>query len=288
MNLNVGIFYHPKRPKIPEKDIVDIVKSLDLKVSESPSSTDIALVIGGDGTFSYYGRSLSAPLLFVGISDPDILGSKNNLSTISFKSLFNALKQIKKGNYKIVNRKMISVKYSNFKPVDVLTDIYVERGIFAGCIRYTISVSKNVTKDNVDTVIEEKNQKTFFTDYVIGNGVIISTAFGSTGYYAYVDRIINSTNQIKSELFDDNKIGICHILPNFAVRKKANLKKETFIRHIHYTIPFESLIKINVIRNANVRLYGTTNDSKGIAVETNTPIIISPSKKIAKIITLNS
>ena len=284
MNLKVGIFVHPKRPKIPKKDIADIVKSFDLKVSESPSSADIALVIGGDGTFSYYGRRLSIPLLFVGVFDPDTLGSKNNLSMISFENLFDALKRIKKGNYKIVNRKMISVRYDSFKPIDVLSDIYVERGIFAGCIRYTISVSKNAT---IDGIIEENNQKSVFTDYVIGNGVIISTAFGSSGYYAYVDRIKNNTSQIKSELFDDNRIGICHILPTFAVRKKANLKKETFIRHIHYTIPFESLIKINVIRNANVRLYGATNGSKGIAVKTNTPIIVSPSKKIAKMITFN-
>jgi len=82
-------------------------------------------------------------------------------------------------------------------------------------------------------------------------------------------------------------IGICHILPNFGVRKKINLKKETVMRKIHYTVPFKSLIKINVIRNANVRLYGTTNDSKGITVETNTSIIVRPSKKIAKMITLS-
>ena len=285
--MKVGICVHPKRPKIPKRDIVDIVKSLDLKVSESPSSADIALVIGGDGTFSYYGRRLSVPLLFVGLTDPDTLGSKNNLSTISFKDLFNALKQIKKGKYNTVSRKMISVIYSNFKPIDILTDIYIERGIFAGCIRYTISVFKNMAIDNIDGVIDENKQKAIFTDYVIGNGVIISTAFGSTGYYAYVDRIMNGTSQIKSELFDDNKIGICHILPNFGVRKKINLKKETVMRKIHYTVPFKSLIKINVIRNANVRLYGTTNDSKGIIVETNTSIIVRPSKKIAKMITLS-
>src|SRR6476659_1848309 len=103
MNLKVGIFVHPKRPKIPKRDIVDIVKSLDLKVSESPSSADIALVIGGDGTFSYYGRSVSVPLLFVGLTAPDTLAIKNNLSAISFKVLVNTLKQIKKGKYNTVS-----------------------------------------------------------------------------------------------------------------------------------------------------------------------------------------
>jgi hypothetical protein len=35
---------------------------------------------------------------------------------------------------------------------------------------------------------------------------------------------------------------------------------------IQYTVPIESTIKINLIRNANVRLYGITDDSKGTAV----------------------
>ena len=33
---------------------------------------------------------------------------------------------------------------------------------------------------------------------------------------------------------------------------------------IQYTVPIESTIKINLIRDADVGLYGTTDDSKGI------------------------
>ena len=78
------------------------------------------------------------------------------------------------------------------------------------------------------------NKKSFFTDYVIGNGVIINTAFGSTGYYAYVDKICNVASQIKSELFDDNKIGICHILPNFGVRKDKFKKRNCYEKNSLY------------------------------------------------------
>jgi NAD+ kinase len=180
---------------------------------------------------------------------------------------------------------MISVKYSTFEPVDVLTDIYVERGIFAGCIRYTVSVAKNKITNLENDDERDNKQALIFTDYVIGNGVIISTAFGSNGYYSYVDKITNITN-IRSEKFNDHRIGICHILPTFAVRKKMGLKKESDIRHIRYTVPIQSIIKINIRRDADVRLYGTTNHYKGIAVKTNMPIIISPSKRAAKIIHL--
>ena len=281
--MKFGIFVHPQRPKVAKKAIETILKSLDLQVSENPSAADIALVIGGDGTFSHYGRNLSIPLLFVGVHDSNILGSKNRLAETSFEHLVGALKRIKKGHYRTVKRKMISVKYNSFEPVDVLTDIYVERGIFAGCIRYTVSVAKNKITDMENSDKSDNKQSPIFTDFVIGNGVIVSTAFGSNGYYSYVDKITN-TSKIKCELFNDNRMGICHILPTFAVRKKMSLKKESDIKHVRYTVPFQSIIKINITRDADVRLYGTTSHSKGIAVKTNMPVIISPSKRTAEII----
>jgi hypothetical protein len=55
---------------------------------------------------------------------------------------------------------------------------------------------------------------------------------------------------------------------------------------IQYTVPIESTIKINLIRNANVRLYGTTDDSKGTAVGIDKGISIMASNRLAKIIQL--
>lgn len=282
--MKLGVFVHPKRPKISKNEIETILKSCDFQIADSNSDIDVALVIGGDGTFSYYGRNLSIPLLFIGVNEPDILGSKSILAETTIDEIDKALLCLKKGQYKIVKRNLISVKYNTLEPVDILTDIYVERGIFAGCIRYTVSVAKNEVKETEDD--DDDNDKTVdFIDFVIGNGVIISTAFGSTGYYSYPDKISNTT-KITSELFDDDKLGICHILPTFAVRKKTKLKKEKTIKQIRYTVPFKSTIKINIVRDADVRLYGTTDSSKGVAVNTNIPIIITPSKRIAEIVHL--
>lgn len=287
--MKLGVFVHPKRPKVSKNEIETILKSHDFHIADSISDIDIALVVGGDGTFSYYGRNLSIPLLFIGVTEPDILGSKSILAKTTIEDIDKALLCLKKGQYKIIKRNMISVKYNTFEPVDVLTDIYVERGIFAGCIRYTVSVAKNKikeTKDNNDNNNNNDNDKNVdFIDFVIGNGVIISTAFGSTGYYSYPDKISNPT-KITSELFDDDDLGVCHILPSFAVRKKTKLKKEKTIKQIRYTVPFQSTIKINIIRDADVRLYGMLDSSKGVAVKTNNPITITPSKRIAKIVNL--
>ena len=127
-----------------------------------------------------------------------------------------------------------------------------------------------------------------FTDYAIGNGVIISTSFGSKGYYDYPERIRlgkwNGTRQVKR--FGDKKIGICHIIPVFLVRKSVGRTFES--RIIQYTVPFESIINVTLTRVANARLYGTSYGSRGVKISGNTKITISPSIRTAKIIRLDT
>ncbi len=58
----------------------------------SQSEADIATVVGGDGTFGYYGRILAVPMLFVGVKESDdILGSKARLAESMFHNLDRAL-----------------------------------------------------------------------------------------------------------------------------------------------------------------------------------------------------
>ncbi|WP_415310910.1 hypothetical protein [Candidatus Nitrosocosmicus sp. FF01] len=91
------IFVHPFRPKVQKEKIQEILRSLDFKISES--DPDIALIIGGDGTFSYYGRKLTIPMLFIGVPNNEILGSKSRLAEIHLQDLPKALRRIAKGNY---------------------------------------------------------------------------------------------------------------------------------------------------------------------------------------------
>jgi hypothetical protein len=78
------------------------------------------------------------------------------------------------------------VNYNGSKSVDILTDIYLERSSFSGCVRYTVSVDKE--KAFVNSRHHDSASGDRFTEYAIGNGLIISTAFGSGGYYSYPDR----------------------------------------------------------------------------------------------------
>ncbi|MGC2680788.1 MAG: hypothetical protein WA323_02900 [Candidatus Nitrosopolaris sp.] len=57
-------------------------------------------------------------------------------------------------------------------------------------------------------------------------------------------------------------------------------------RYIRYTVPYQSIIKISLTRNADVRLYGTTENSRGLAITSNDEILIGPSRRTAKIIRL--
>jgi hypothetical protein len=59
--VRVGVYLHPKRPKVSLEHIINLVHSAGVKYSDK--DPDIAIVVGGDGTFGYYGRLLSIPML---------------------------------------------------------------------------------------------------------------------------------------------------------------------------------------------------------------------------------
>ena len=264
----------------------------------------MAIVVGGDGTFGYYGKKLQIPMLFVGVNDKDIIGSKARLAEVLFEDLPKAIGDINNGNYRLDKRRMfsVSIKHKNNDnknsiegATDILTDIYIERGIFSRCIRYALSVTIRDANSEYHTLKK-------FAEYAIGNGVIISTSFGARGYYSYLDRITagkrnnnNKSNNNSIQTFPDNRLGICHIIPTFLVRKlslgkrKENKKKRTLVpsSYIRYTIPYQSIIKISLTRNADVRLYGTTEHSRGLSITSNDEIMISPSRRTAKIIRLD-
>jgi NAD kinase len=294
--LKFGIYVHSKRPKISPNKILKVVESSGL--SYSNRDPDMAIVVGGDGTFGYYGKKLHIPMLFVGVNDNDVLGSKARLAELLFDDLHKALSEIKKGNYRLEKRTMfcVCIKQKNNdnkkegrieRATDILTDMYIERGIFSRCIRYALSVTMRKPNSGYHTLKK-------FAEYAIGNGVIVSTSFGAYGYYSYLDRItVGKRNNNKSNngaQFSDNKLGICHIIPTFLVRKLSlGYKKETLVRssHIRYTVPNQSIIKISLTRNADVRLYGTTENSRGMAITSDDEILIRRSRHTAKIIRLD-
>jgi NAD+ kinase len=132
--LKFGVFGHPKRPKIAVDKIAKKLRAA--KVQLSQQDPDIGIVVGGDGSFGYYGRTLDIPMLFVGVREPYVLGSQSRLAEIFYDDLGRALKDIEAGRYNISEKSMISININDNSADDILTDVYLERGIFSGCLRY--------------------------------------------------------------------------------------------------------------------------------------------------------
>lgn len=271
--MKFGIFVHQKRPKIPVDKILKRIKFAG--ASYSQEDPDIAIVVGGDGTFGYYGRTLSIPMLFVGVKEVGVIGSRARLAEIFYNELIRALHDIEVGRHSIVEKKMLSVR-SGRRSVDVLTDVYLERGKFAGCLRYA-------------TIVKPSSRSKFspFSDYAIGNGVIISTSFGAGGYFSYPARLQpGEPGRMGPASFDDDRLGICHIIPTYLVRKRRDISNQS--DRIRYTVPLCSTIQIRLLRDANACLYGTTSHSKGVPVRLGDTITVTPAKRTAKIIKLRN
>ena len=131
------------------------------------------------------------PHAFCRSQDPDPVGSKASLAELFFDKLNYGIRKIEEGNYYIENRTLISVDYCG-RCEDVFTDVYLERGNFGGCLRYLVSLNTKKRKHN----------EFRFSDYAIGNGVIICTATGSSGYYSYPQRITSkATPYYKDSIF---------------------------------------------------------------------------------------
>jgi NAD+ kinase len=268
--LKFGVFVHPDRPKVPLPKVRDLIKSAGYSYSQD--EPEIGVVVGGDGTFGYYGRTLSIPLLFVGVRDAGILGSKAKLAETYYDELLKSLRMIEDGRYRALEWKMLSVRL-NDRSADILTDVYLERGQFAGCLRYETTVSPYQSK-----VVRH-------SDYAIGNGIVVSTSFGARGYFSYPDRLQTLKKvKLRANPFTDNRVGICHIIPTFLAKMRRG--KLTKSRSVRYTVPYGSKIEIRLLRDASARLYGTTVHSKGIDFRVGDIVTIERSKRTARTVSL--
>ena len=65
--MKFGIFVYPTSAKVSVEQVASRIQSAGLLYCQN--EPDIAIVVGGDGTFGYYGRILEVPMLFVGVKE---------------------------------------------------------------------------------------------------------------------------------------------------------------------------------------------------------------------------
>ena len=251
-------------PKVPPKELRGVIEAAGMEVSEG--SADFGVVVGGDGRFSLYGRTEDIPLLFVGVRSRTAAGSKAHLARITYDQLPRALKRIGSGDYSIDENRRLAVVLNGKTIGEVFTDVYLQRGSDSTCLRYRVKVTAG------GPVIEE---------VAIGDGVVISTSAGSTGYYSYPDRIRGDYLEPGGfASIRKDEVGICHITPTFTERAGTD------VHPLRYTVPWGAKVALSLFRKADARIYGTTDSRAGVRVGMDDEIVVRPGRRMTKIISL--
>jgi hypothetical protein len=260
--MKVKVMLDPERPKVGRGEVAKIARGAGMKVVRD--GADFGIVVGGDGVFGKFGRTESVPLLFVGVRSDAATGSKAHLASVYLEDLGEALKDIARGRYGIVEYKRLQVTKNGARLGDVFTDVYMQRGAESNCIRYRLTVS---------------GQGRMIREAAIGDGVVVCTRAGSTGYFSYVDklRLGDWLDADRFTVIDSNEIGICHIVPTYTSR-------EGVAEHpLRYTVPWGCRVELRLDRQADARLYGVGSGRGGVRVGVRDVVSVSPSRRTTKV-----
>jgi len=253
----VKLLIDPDMPAAKQKKIEREIKSTGISIVSK--GADAGIVVGGDGVFGFYGKKESLPLLFVGKNSSSVLGSKSLLAEVHIDDIYNAIHAMMKGSYAIERYERLDVIINGRRVGDVFTDVYMQRGVDSNALRYELMVYGN------GKVIKE---------FVISDGVIISTSAGATGYFSYPNKIVfrDMFDPSGFEIIDRKEIGVCHILPTYIHRE--HIGKGENLHSLRYRVPIDSKITIRLKRRADARLYGVGDRTKGRKVGVNDVITI--------------
>jgi NAD+ kinase len=263
--VRASILIDPERPKVKREEVLIMLREAGIHVTQR--KPDIGVVVGGDGIFSDYGRLISIPLLFVGVRSAEPTASQGYLAEVRLDHLPEALKEIKRKRYRIVEYKRLQVEINGVVRGEVFTDVFLEKGADSNCLRYHLDV---------------KGKRLAFTDSAIANGVIICTSAGSTGYYSYIDRL-DRGDQLEPDSHTSigrNEVGVCHIAPVLTTRD------DTSEAPLRYTVPWGSSFRLRLTRDADARLFGIIKSRNGIRVRVGDLIDVRPSANTTRVIRL--
>jgi hypothetical protein len=266
--LKATVLVDSERPKVSESEVVSILEKSG--IGHSTVNPAFGVVVGGDGLFSYQGRQLGIPLLFVGTKSRRPTDSKARLAEVYLTGLEAALREVKAGRYTVERHRRleVSINGGEFRG-EIFTDVSLEKGADSNCIRYTVNVHGRGLE---------------FTDAAVSNGIVITTAAGSTGYFSYLDKLAHG-DKLEPEKFTvigQAEVGVCHIAPTYTSRDGT-------VKHpLRYTVPWGAAFKISLMRDADAHLFGVTRSRKGLRITTKDTVEVGPSKNTTNVIRLVS
>ena len=146
----------------------------------------------------------------------------------------------------------------------VFTDVYLQRGADSTCIRYKVKATGEGIRIN---------------EAAVGDGVVVSTSAGSSGYYSYPDRIMGESVDPRAHtIIGRNMIGVCHLVPTYTEREGSHE------RPLRYTMPWGTSVELSIFRRADARVYGTSDSHEGVKVSVGDKILVRPSSSVTKVI----
>jgi hypothetical protein len=251
------------KPKVRPAVLRRLLRASGFEVVEDRA--DFGVVVGGDGRFSAYGRTEQTPLLFVGMRSRSPTGSRAYLAEAYFDELPEALQKIAKGGYSVKEYNRLKVIKNQAVLGEVFTDVYLQRGAESNCIRYQVKVRGRGLE------IEE---------VAIGDGIVVCTPAGATGYYSYPDRVKGERlDPFAHASIPQDRVGVCHVTPTYTERPASG------DHPLRYTIPWGSRVEVGLFRPADARLYGITESRRGIRVSKGDRVIIAPGTGVTRVIT---
>ena len=261
--MKAKILLDPNKPKVDYDKVRGVVLAAGIELSTRRA--DIGIVVGGDGVFSEFGRSESIPLLFVGVKSRRPTGSKAYLAEVEFEEIGATLARVAAGKYSVVQFKRLEVLKDGRSLGDVFTDVYLQRGADSNCVRYHLTV---------------KGMSEVTSESAIGDGVVVSTSAGSTGYFSYPDKLKNGDHLVADghTYIGEDQVGICHILPTYTQREGSNEHP------LRYTVPWGCRIEMKIDRPVDARLFGLGWDRQGVKVTTKDLISVVPSQRTTRVI----
>jgi len=182
--MNIGVFGKNK------EKLIETAKAKGIEINDFDS--DLIISYGGDGTF------LLAECKFPEI--PKLLIRENNICKLCVKEdLEDALEIFKKGRYKIDEINKVEVEF-NGKILNATNEIILHNADPRHAIRYEVEI----------------DGKKIHNHDVIGDGIVLSTQLGATGYYRSITDSIfftgiglafnNSTEPYDHMVLNENSI----------------------------------------------------------------------------------
>lgn len=223
---------------------ITVLNSYEMSKYKFDNKLDLLIVLGGDGTLLGIARDINGrydvPILGVNI------GNLGFLSSIEIQDFGEALNKIKNGHYTIQNRILLEctmLNDENNEKGKALNDVVISRGTLSRMVKFEVFI------DN----------KLYYR--FKGDGIIIATPTGSTGY---------SFSAGGPFIYPDvDVITLTPICPHTRGMQPIVLKSSS-----------EILIKAE---NYNGEIYLTFDGQEAKQINDNTSIIIKKSDYLAKI-----